>query len=91
MNILTKIRLIFERRSFPSDCRLCEKFETCSVRCGKGQKYWFSVPGEFSNQRYFRYRCPVEEEDRLAYGSLRRFAEELSRSLERHPRKIRGK
>ena len=91
MNVLTKIRLIFERRSFPSDCRLCEKFETCSVRCGKGVKSYFSLPSELAYEHYWKYLCPIEEEDRLAYGSLRRFAEELSRSLEKHPRKIRGK
>lgn len=85
MNVLTKIRLIFERRSFPSDCRLCEKFETCSVRCGKGVKYYFSLPSELAYER--RYLCPIEEEDRLAYGSL----EELDRSLKKHPRRIRGK
>lgn len=63
---------------YPKDCRNCERFETCSVRCGKGQKYEFSVPGEFSNQRYFRYLCPVEEADRRM-GPTRRLQEEIRR------------
>ena len=63
---------------YPEDCRKCERFATCSVRCGKGVKQWFSVPGEFSNQRYFRYRCPVEEEDRIM-GPMRRLQKEVRR------------
>ena len=63
---------------YPEDCRKCERFATCSVRCGKGVKQCFSVPGEFSNQRYFRYLCPVEEADRIM-GPTRRLQEEIRR------------
>ena len=78
MNILTKIRLIFERHSFPSDCRLCEKFETCSVRCGKGVKSYFSLPSELAYEHYWKYLCPVEEEDRRM-GPMRRLQKEVRR------------
>ena len=63
---------------YPEDCRKCERFATCSVRCGKGVKQWFSVPGEFSNQCYYRYLCPVEEADRIM-GPTRRLQEEIRR------------
>ena len=63
---------------YPEDCRKCERFATCSVRCGKGVKYRVSVPGEFSNLWGFRYCCPVEEEDRIM-GPMRRLQEEIRR------------
>lgn len=67
---------------YPKVCRECERFESCSVRCGKGVKQWFSVPGEFSNQRYYRYLCPVEEEERV-HGPFRRFKEEIRKAAEK--------
>ena len=63
---------------YPEDCRKCERFATCSVRCGKGQKYRVSVAGEFSSQWGFRYLCPIEEADRIM-GPTRRLQEEIRR------------
>lgn len=67
---------------YPKVCRECERFESCSVRCGKGVKSYFSLPSELAYEHYWKYLCPVEEEDRR-YGPLRRLKEEIHKVAEK--------
>ena len=67
---------------YPKVCRKCERFETCTVRCGKGVKYYFSLPSKFAYDHYWKYLCPIEEEERV-HGPFRRFKEELRKATEK--------